>query len=170
MLLYNARKSSSGFTLIEMMTVVIIIGVVAAIAAPNFLGLLNQNRIKEAAQQVEGAIREAQRRAMSQGKPCSIAVNTTNRTIANSGTDRCLLNTRVLNDLVQLNSSETTLTFTGKGNITGATGTPAMVVSIPNASDSRKCVVLEGMFGTLRSGDYSTAIAAGATPAGASCQ
>jgi prepilin-type N-terminal cleavage/methylation domain-containing protein len=170
MLLYNARKSSSGFTLIEMMTVVIIIGVVAAIAAPNFLGLLNRNRINDAAQQVEGAIREAQRQAMRRGQPCSINVDDTNGSIFNPVANGCLLSNRVLNDLVQLNSSETTLTFTGKGNITGATGTPAMVVSIPNASDSRKCVVLEGMFGTLRSGDYSTAIAAGATPAGASCQ
>ena len=51
MLLYNARKYNSGFTLIEMLATIVIIGVIAAIAAPNFLGLLNRNRVNEAARQ-----------------------------------------------------------------------------------------------------------------------
>ncbi|NJL51996.1 MAG: type II secretion system protein [Hydrococcus sp. SU_1_0] len=72
MLLYNARKSSSGFTLIEMLVVFIIVGVIAAIAAPNFLGLLNQSRVKDGLAQVEGAVKEAQRQAMRRGKPCKV--------------------------------------------------------------------------------------------------
>ena len=59
MLLYNARKHNSGFTLIEMLIVTVIIGVIAAIAAPNLLGLLNRNRVNQAARQVEGALRES---------------------------------------------------------------------------------------------------------------
>jgi prepilin-type N-terminal cleavage/methylation domain-containing protein len=168
MLLYNARKSSSGFTLIEMLVTLIIVGVIAAIAAPNFLGLLNRNRVNEAAQQVEGALKEAQRQAMRKGKQCTININTTSKIISNPATNGCLLSSRNLNNLIQLNSNITSIVFSGKGNITGATP-PAIVVSMPNGSNSRKCVVLEGFFGTLRSGDYSSAIADGATPASASC-
>jgi prepilin-type N-terminal cleavage/methylation domain-containing protein len=169
MLLYNARKSSSGFTLIEMLAVFIIIGVVAAIAAPNLLGLLNRNRVNDAAQQVEGALKEAQRQAMRRGTQCSITVDATNKSISNPA-GGCLLSNRVLNNLIQLNSNTATMTFSGKGNIDGSLPTPVLVVSIPNSTNQRKCVVLEGFFGTLRSGDYSSAIAAGATPVDTNCQ
>jgi prepilin-type N-terminal cleavage/methylation domain-containing protein len=48
MLLYNVhRKSNKGFTLVEMIVTVIIVGVIASIAAPNLLGLLNQSRVKD---------------------------------------------------------------------------------------------------------------------------
>jgi hypothetical protein len=79
-----------------------------------------------------------------------------------------LLSSRNLNNLIQLNSNINSIVFSGKGNITGATP-PVLVVSMPDSSDSRKCTVLEGFFGTLRSGDYSSALAEGDPPAYASC-
>ncbi|NJK55701.1 MAG: type II secretion system protein [Pleurocapsa sp. SU_5_0] len=171
MLLYNARKSNSGFTLIEMLVVFIIIGVIAAIAAPNFLGLLNRNRVNDAAQQVEGALKEAQRQAMRQGKQCTINIDTTNKIISNPTTtpptNGCLLSSRNL-DLVQLNSNTTSIVFSGKGNISGTA--PVFVVSMPNGTSQRKCVVLEGVLGTLRSGDYDSTGTIPATPVSTSCQ
>ncbi len=166
MLLYNARKSSSGFTLIEMMVTIIIIGVIAAIAAPNFLGLLNRNRVNEAAKQIEGALKEAQRQAMRRGKQCSITIDPTSSTISNPA-NGCLLSNRNLNNLIQLNSNTTTITFSGKGNITGATP-PVLVVSIPNGTDSQRCVVLDSLLGSLRSGEYSGIIPS--SPVSTSCQ
>jgi prepilin-type N-terminal cleavage/methylation domain-containing protein len=166
MSLYNARKSSSGFTLIEMLVVFIIIGVIAAIAAPNFLGLLNRNRIN-----VESALKEAQRQALRQGKSCTVAIDRTNKTISNSGTSKCLLTTRDLDEprgyeLIQLNSNTTSIVFSGKGNITGGTA-PTLVVSMSNGSPDQKCVVLEGLFATLRSGNYSGTIPV--SPVATSC-
>lgn len=170
MLLYNARKSNSGFTLIEMLVVVIIVGVIAAIAAPNFLGLLNRNRVNDAAQQVEGALKEAQRQAMRKGKPCTVDINTTSKTISSSGANSCLLSTRDLNqNNIQLNSNRASIDFSGKGNITG-TPSPVLVVSMPNGTNLRKCVVLEGVLGTLRSGDYDSTGTIPTTPLSASCQ
>ena len=162
MLLYDARKSNSGFTLTEMIVTIIVIGVIAAIAAPNFLGLLNRNRINDAAQQVEGAFKEAQRQALRTGKSCTVAINTTDKTISNSGTSKCLLTTRDLDEkkgyeLIQLNSNTTSIVFSGKGNITGGTA-PTLVVSMSSGSPDQKCVVLEGLFATLRSGEYSGTI------------
>ena len=167
MLPYNARKSSSGFTLIEMMVTTIIIGVIAAIAAPNFLGLLNRNRVNQAAQQIEGALKEAQRQAMRRGSQCTISISEANDAITNpTAGGGCLLSNRVLDDLIELNTNTPTITFSGKGNITGAA--PVLVVSIPNGTDLQRCVVIDSLLGSQRAGEYSGTIPA--TPVSSSCQ
>lgn len=157
MLPWRVRKFNSGFTLLEMLATIIIIGIIAAIAAPNFLGLLNRNRVNEAARQVEGALREAQRQALRRGKPCSIDIDETNKIISNPTTNGCLLTNRNLNDLIQLNTNTTTIAFSGKGNITGTTP-PILVVSIPNGTSLQRCVVLDSLLGSQRSGEYSGTI------------
>jgi prepilin-type N-terminal cleavage/methylation domain-containing protein len=160
MSLYNVRKSNSGFTLVEMMVVVIIVGVVAAIAVPNFLGLLNRNRANAAMRQVEGALKEAQKQSIRTGKSCSIDIDTTNKAIKNPSTNGCLLSERVLNDSVELKSSRTTIGFSGKGNITinGTNPAPVFVMSIPNNTNIQKCVTMESVLGSIRTGEYSGTI------------
>ena len=175
MLPYNARRSNSGFTLIEMMVTTIIIGVIAAIAAPNFLGLLNRNRVNEAAQQIEGALKEAQRQAMRRGSQCTISIDEANKIISNpAGGNGCLLSNRILDDLIQLNTNRTTIRFSGKGNIEiddtagSTTPTPVLVVSIPNGTDLQRCVVIDSLLGSQRSGEYSGTIPT--PPVSGSCQ
>ncbi len=95
MLLWLARKKrNSGFTLIEMLVTIIIVGVIAAISAPNLAGLLNRYRVNSALEEVEGAIKEAQKQAMRSGKSCTITINTVSKAISGG----CLLSTRNLND------------------------------------------------------------------------
>jgi prepilin-type N-terminal cleavage/methylation domain-containing protein len=173
---YNAHKSNSGFTLVELLITLVVIGVIAAITAPNFLGLLGRNRVNDTALQVEGALKEAQRQAIRKGKRCQIDINTTSKTISNPATNGCLLNVRNLNNSVQLNSNLQSISFSGKGNITGGTittpvlVTPVLVVSMPNRTTQNKCVVFNGLFGVMRSGDYTTALGAGDIPVPTSCQ
>ena len=81
MLLYNARKYNSGFTLIEMLATIVIIGVIAAIASPTFIGLLSRYRLNGALQQLLGAINESQRLAMLQGKSCRIEISPSTKNI-----------------------------------------------------------------------------------------
>lgn len=178
MSLYNVRKSNSGFTLVELLMTLIIVGVIAALTVPNFLGLLNRNRVNDAALQVEGALKEAQRQAMRMGRQCTININTATRIISNPApstpptpaTNGCLLSTRNLNNSVQLNSNSPTLTFSGKGNINRVLANPTIVVSMPNQTSQRKCVVLDGFFGVLRSGDYPITLNAGDIPEADRCQ
>ncbi|MBE9048315.1 prepilin-type N-terminal cleavage/methylation domain-containing protein [Pleurocapsales cyanobacterium LEGE 10410] len=174
MLLYNVlRKSDKGFTLIEIITTVIIVGVLASIAAPNFLGMLNQTRIKDGLGQVEGAIREAQRLAIRRGKPCRILFTTdgTGSSIVEIAPDSgsvsysgCLLSTRELPDsvsfslltggtLVPINSfNEAELTFSSKGN----PDVEGIMVISHTGTNTSKCVQIEGLLGNILTGDYNS--------------
>nr|WP_172657317.1 hypothetical protein [Myxosarcina sp. GI1] len=133
-----------------MLITIIVVGVIAAIAAPNLLGLLNRNRINTAIGDIEGAIREAQRQAMRSGRSCNITIDTTDNDNAISG--GCLLSTRSLKNSINFNSNLNAITFSGKGNTNNSA---ILVVSMPDGTDSQKCLVMNAGLGLIRTGDYS---------------
>ncbi|MEB3215324.1 MAG: prepilin-type N-terminal cleavage/methylation domain-containing protein [Nostocales cyanobacterium 94392] len=55
--------SSSGFTLIEVLVVIAMVGVLSAIAAPSWLGFVARQRLNKANDSIFSALQEAQRQA-----------------------------------------------------------------------------------------------------------
>jgi prepilin-type N-terminal cleavage/methylation domain-containing protein len=151
--IFNHNKNS-GFSLPELIAVIIIIGIIAALAAPNLLGLLSRYRVSDALGQIEGAIKESQRLAMRQGKLCRVNINTGTR-IINANPSNCLLSNREIDDNVtirtNISGSPPNITFSSKGSNTKM-GT---IVVSSDYTDSQKCFVISLGLGITRTGDYT---------------
>src|SRR6267154_83579 len=72
-----SKSKQGGFTLIELVVVIVILGILAAFAVPRFMGLEGQARIASVSA-LEGALRSsaamAHGVALASGNPASIAV------------------------------------------------------------------------------------------------
>ena len=68
-------KIESGFTLIEMMVVIAVLAIVAAIAIPNFMSLLPGMRLNGAARQVMGDLMAARMNAVKQNNRFRVFFN-----------------------------------------------------------------------------------------------
>lgn len=63
---------SRGFTMIEMMIVVVVIGLIAALAVPSFLGYMPKLRVKSAARDIVSSMRLARSKAVSERRPYGV--------------------------------------------------------------------------------------------------
>lgn len=72
------RKLVGGFTLIELMIVMVIIGIMTAIAAPNFMEYMKSRRLSGAATQLYVDLMNARAQAVSQNNKVIVALISNN--------------------------------------------------------------------------------------------
>jgi len=77
----NRMKDVSGFTMLEMMIIVVIIGIASAIAVPTLWGAMPRLRARGEARAVLNKIREARSRAISDGIQVGIHYDTDTREV-----------------------------------------------------------------------------------------
>jgi type II secretion system protein H len=66
-----------GFTLIEMLIVIMVMGVVAAIAAPSLAGLLDSIKVSQTVTELRISLQETQRQAIRANKTCETQITNT---------------------------------------------------------------------------------------------
>ncbi|WP_414754902.1 type IV pilin protein [Anabaena sp. CCY 9910] len=74
----ESRKLDAGFSLVEMIAVVLMIGILAAIALPSWSAYVNRQRVTKANEVVLSAIQDAQRQAKQKKLSYSVSFKTDN--------------------------------------------------------------------------------------------
>lgn len=69
------RLQQSGFTVVEIMIVIAVIGILAAFAVPNFLAWLPGYQLKSAARDMQGDFQRAKFESIQRGGPVTVAFN-----------------------------------------------------------------------------------------------
>jgi prepilin-type N-terminal cleavage/methylation domain-containing protein len=70
-----AKRNADGFTLLELVTVVAILGILAAMATPSMLRMLQQQETKSSATEMAGLLSDARARAVTEGTPYLVYFN-----------------------------------------------------------------------------------------------
>ncbi|PAU66313.1 type II secretion system protein GspH [Pseudomonas sp. PIC25] len=131
-------KTSSGFTLVELMVIVAILGIFASIAVPSFTDLVRRNRLQSASEEFYGLLQYARTEAVSRGR--SITVTQKDGTWLVKTKDKVLRQQRFT--AIDLQVSRDTLTFRQNGTADAALtiavcaqSTPALVrtLSVENS-------------------------------------
>lgn len=170
---YQSRQSVEGFTLIEMLVVIIMVGILSAIAVPSFLGLINRQRLNNAQEQVFIAMRNAQanaKRERTQWAACfyddgTRVLSSLNRLPESGGAWTCASATNwqpLLGEdskQIAINTANTTIVqspttyYPVRFNYNGSIVPPLrrITLNIRNEADGiKRCVFVSTILGALR--------------------
>ena len=176
----NTHLHQDGFTLLEFITVMLFVGILAAISAPTFIGLNQRNNVTQDLTSAKNALMEAQVGAIRRGQSCTLSFSNATAPTISSSTGNCLLTgTRTLynvsmqvstnnTSLVNITGSNTaSLTFDYLGQMTAANPITIVLQHKSNTGD-KKCIVVSQPLGLIATGKYtgtsSTNISSNCTP------
>lgn len=177
MLPFNAHKDNQGFTLIETLAVVVIVGILSAISAPSFLSLFSREKVSAASDQLRGALQEAQREAIRRSKTCTVYIPDATQAqliskcfVTSDGTSTGLSGAGIADGIAvkkldnvaiasNLTSNPKIITFSFKGNTSIDVPTnvvPKIVLYSSDGSTQKKtCLAISNGIGIIRTGNYA---------------
>ncbi len=167
-------RNNRGISLIETVVIVVIIGLIASIAVPSWIGLVNNQRIRAASTNALSALRLAQAGARRENLPWTIRFRTNNGRVqwtayrsTDPSTSWAWTDLTDDADLIEINTANTNLSadngeylisFAFNGQVFGTTTLPQRITFRPvnnTSSNAQRCLRVETLLGatSLNSGD-----------------
>jgi type II secretory pathway pseudopilin PulG len=145
--------NKAGFTLLENLTIVVIVGILAAITVPSWLGLQQRQRLSNALNMVVATFHEAQQRSIERSKGCQLILEKQQIVDVN----KCLNDGNLtLPTGINLASAglDNSIDFGFKGNTTD--NRTIRLQMDGSKSSSIKCITISAPLGILRQGEYDS--------------
>lgn len=150
-----SRSNAAGFTIAETSVILVIVGIVAAIAGPGFIRWYQSKQRDDGLARLESALRESQREAIRRSQDCTVNIPTgIDQTISGS----CLITgERSLNQIEIAHSraeNPWVVTFDYKGRNRGTDQNGTILLSVPGSNVTTKCLAISNGIGLMRTGNY----------------
>ena len=71
------RSQNFGFSLVELMITLVVLGIVMSVAVPNFIGMIDRNKVVEAGNRLTSNIKQVRSEAIKRNSPIALKSNVT---------------------------------------------------------------------------------------------
>jgi type II secretory pathway pseudopilin PulG len=169
-----SRKGDGGFTILELIVIVLVLGILSAIAAPSWLAFINRQRVRTVNDRVLQTLRSAQSEAKRSKRDITITFNPT------PGTDppTAIINTdpaqnpplqtvtfnaggEIKPGTIALVSNATSITFDYQGNVKGQLPPDTVNPNVrrfvatvsPVNGGGKQCAIVETIIGGMRTAE-----------------
>jgi prepilin-type N-terminal cleavage/methylation domain-containing protein len=153
-MLHSNVSKQLGFTLVESLIVVVIIGILAAMAIPSFIAAQNRARLNQAMEMVVASLQQSQREAMRRNQSCSVTLDKNADKIA--GQQGCLLSGDVtLPEAIDLDYTGASgdIQYGIRGN---TTTNKSIIVRVKDNRSNARCLTVSAPLGIIRLGTYDS--------------
>ncbi|MDQ2096449.1 MAG: GspH/FimT family pseudopilin [Tychonema bourrellyi B0820] len=163
----TSRKGDEGFSLLEMMMIVLIIGILTSIGVPGWLAFINNQRVRTVNDRFFQTLRSAQSEAKRTKRdiivtfnptpatdPPTVTIDNITQQLNVGGEIKKGTITLTVNKPAASTTPANSITFDYQGNPpTGST--PFYVTVVPASGGAKKCVIVETILGGMRTGEGS---------------
>ncbi len=153
-MLHSNVSKALGFTLIESLVVISIIGILMAMGVPSLLAAQNRAQLAQATDIVVASLRQAQQEAIRRNQSCTLTFDKDTNKI--TGQQGCLLSGDVsLPDAIDLDytGASGSIQYGIRGN---TTTNKSFVLAVKGNPGNARCLTISAPLGIIRLGTYDS--------------